>query len=116
MVVRNSIKVNVEKGWSGDQPAPSGWVMTGRIRELSAEMANRIANLYVEENLKTRETQAENTSEFIESQLAEAKKKAGLAGSRLLAVTKSSITASSTAGKCAHWDSRPSAYGIAGEQ
>jgi uncharacterized protein involved in exopolysaccharide biosynthesis len=36
-------------------------------------VANRIANLYIEENLRTRENQAEGTSEFIEQQLEQAK-------------------------------------------
>jgi succinoglycan biosynthesis transport protein ExoP len=38
-----------------------------------AEVANQLANLYVEENLKTRQVQAEGTTEFIESQLTSAK-------------------------------------------
>jgi hypothetical protein len=37
-------------------------------------VANRIANLFIEENLKTREVEAEGTSEFMETQLQEAKK------------------------------------------
>src|SRR5262249_37805231 len=36
--------------------------------------ANQLANLFIEENLRTRERQAEGTSEFIDSQLQEAKK------------------------------------------
>jgi len=39
-----------------------------------AGVANRISNLYVEENLRTRETEAEGTEEFIQNQLQEAKK------------------------------------------
>src|SRR5581483_999248 len=45
----------------------------GGVPAVVAGVANRIANLYVEENLKTREGQAEGTAEFIESQLKEAK-------------------------------------------
>ena len=40
-----------------------------------AQVANKIASLYVEENLKTREIQAQGTSEFIETQLKDAKQK-----------------------------------------
>jgi uncharacterized protein involved in exopolysaccharide biosynthesis len=36
-------------------------------------VANRIANLYIERNVKTRQVQAEGTSEFLGQQLAEAK-------------------------------------------
>ena len=38
-----------------------------------AQVANLLANFYADENLRTRETQAEGTSEFIEAQLKEAK-------------------------------------------
>jgi polysaccharide chain length determinant protein (PEP-CTERM system associated) len=40
-----------------------------------AQVVNQIANLYIEENLKIREVQAEGTSEFIEAQLNEAKQR-----------------------------------------
>ena len=40
-----------------------------------AQVTNRLANLYIDENLKTREVQAEGTSEFISTQLQEAKRK-----------------------------------------
>jgi polysaccharide chain length determinant protein (PEP-CTERM system associated) len=75
MAVRSSIKVTVEKGWAGDMPGAVRVGYDGPDAHFVAEMANRIANLYVEENLKTRETQAEGTTEFIESLLTEAKKK-----------------------------------------
>jgi polysaccharide chain length determinant protein (PEP-CTERM system associated) len=38
-----------------------------------AMVANRLTDLYVEQNLKTRESQAEGTSEFLDTQLREAK-------------------------------------------
>jgi polysaccharide chain length determinant protein (PEP-CTERM system associated) len=41
---------------------------------LVARVANRLTDLYVEQNLRTREGQAEGTSEFLETQLREAKK------------------------------------------
>jgi succinoglycan biosynthesis transport protein ExoP len=40
-----------------------------------AKVANRLTDLYVEQNLKTREGQAEGTSEFLDSQLKEAKQR-----------------------------------------
>lgn len=40
-----------------------------------ARVANRLTDLYVEQNLKTRESQAEGTSEFLDTQLREAKKR-----------------------------------------
>jgi uncharacterized protein involved in exopolysaccharide biosynthesis len=50
-------------GYTGDDPR--------RV----AEVANRLASFFVEENLKEREVQAEGTAEFIDTQLKEAKKK-----------------------------------------
>lgn len=41
---------------------------------LVARVANRLTDLYVEQNLRTREGQAEGTSEFLQTQLREAKK------------------------------------------
>ena len=41
--------------------------------QLVARVANRLTDLYVAENLKTRESQAAGTSEFLDSQLKEAK-------------------------------------------
>ena len=40
-----------------------------------AQVANRLANLYIEENLKTREVQSEGTSEFMDAQTDEARKR-----------------------------------------
>src|SRR5262249_44103878 len=38
------------------------------------DVANQLANLFIDENLQTRERQAEGTADFIDSQLADAKK------------------------------------------
>jgi polysaccharide biosynthesis transport protein len=43
--------------------------------QLVTQVANRLTSLYVEQDLKTREVQAEDTSEFLRGQLQEAKKK-----------------------------------------
>lgn len=40
-----------------------------------SRIANKLASLYVEENLRTRESQAEGTADFIESKLKEAKQR-----------------------------------------
>lgn len=42
---------------------------------LVMRVANRLTDLYVEQNLRTREGQAEGTSQFIDTQLVEAKKR-----------------------------------------
>ena len=52
---------------------------------LITQVANQIANLFIEENLRTRERQAEGTADFIDSQLGEAKKKLDQLESKLSA-------------------------------
>src|SRR5450759_4978398 len=50
-------------GYQGGQPA------------LVMQVANRLTDLYVEQNLRTREGQAAGTSDFLDTQLREAKKR-----------------------------------------
>jgi polysaccharide chain length determinant protein (PEP-CTERM system associated) len=71
--MRRDITLKVEKGWTGGRPGGFRVGYEGRNPSLVAEVANQLANLYVEENLKTRQVQAEGTTEFIESQLTSAK-------------------------------------------
>jgi protein tyrosine kinase modulator len=73
--MRKDISLHLEKGWTGGRPGAFRVGYKGTNPTLVAEIANQLANLYVEENLKTREVQAEGTSEFIDSQVNEAKKK-----------------------------------------
>jgi len=68
VMMRRDITITPEKGafrvgYQGPDPV------------IVARVANRIANLYIEENFKHREIQAEGTSEFLEAQLTEAKKR-----------------------------------------
>lgn len=74
-MMRRDISVNLVKGWIGNRPGAFRVGYEGPDPGVVAQVANRIANLYIEENLKTREVQAEGTSEFIDTQLQEAKKK-----------------------------------------
>ena len=73
-LMRKDITITPVKGWRGIQPGAFRVAYEGRNPVIVAGVANRIANLYVEENLKTREVQAEGTSEFLEAQLKDAKK------------------------------------------
>lgn len=72
--MRSDISLNMEASGTGNRPGAFRIGYQGTNPSLVAQVANRIANLYIEENLKTREVQAEGTSEFIENQLKEAKK------------------------------------------
>jgi polysaccharide biosynthesis transport protein len=72
--MRKDISLKIEKGWTGGRPGAFRIAYEGKNPTVVTEVANQLANLYVEENLKSREVQAEGTAEFIESQLAEAKR------------------------------------------
>ncbi len=71
-LMRNDISITPLRGSRG--PGAFQVAYQGRDPAVVAAVANRIANLYVEENLKTREVQAEGTSEFLDAQLKDAKK------------------------------------------
>jgi polysaccharide biosynthesis transport protein len=73
--MRNDISIRLERGWIGNRPGAFRIGYQGPDPAVVAQVANRIANLYIEENLKTREVQAEGTSEFIDTQLQESKKR-----------------------------------------
>jgi len=70
-----SAHVKVERGWSDNKPDAFRVGYEGRDPAVVAQVANQLANLFIEENLLAREGQAEGTSEFISTQVADAKKK-----------------------------------------
>jgi succinoglycan biosynthesis transport protein ExoP len=74
-VMRQDISIKLERGWIGNRPGAFRIGYQGPNPAIVAQVANRVASLFVEENLKTREVQAEGTSEFIDAQLQEAKKR-----------------------------------------
>src|SRR5487761_1915179 len=74
-LMRKDISVNIVKGWSGGRPGAFKVGYQGPVPTVVASVANQLANLYVEENMKTRETQAEGTADFTDSQEDQAKKK-----------------------------------------
>lgn len=73
--LQHNITIRVDRGWTNNKPGAFRIGFTGSNPAVVAGVANRLANLYIEENMRTRETQAEGTAEFINSQLAEAKQK-----------------------------------------
>lgn len=72
-MMRADIQTTPEKTWNG-RTAAFRVSYQGRDPNVVTQVANKIANLYVEENLRVRETQARGTSEFIETQLKEAQR------------------------------------------
>src|ERR1035441_3888531 len=77
-MMRKDISIKLERGWIGNRPGAFRIWYQGPDPAIVAQVANRIANLFIEENLKTREVQAEGTSEFIETQLQESDRKSGV--------------------------------------
>lgn len=73
-MMRKDISVKQDRGWTNNKPGAFRVGYTGRNPAVVAEVANRIANLYVEENIRTRETQAAGTTEFVQTQLQETRK------------------------------------------
>lgn len=64
---RNNLEIHVSKG------SIFSVTFQGRDRHSVALAANRIAELFIEENLRLRETQAEGTTQFLEGELEETK-------------------------------------------
>jgi succinoglycan biosynthesis transport protein ExoP len=74
-MMRKDIDIKLERGWTGGRPGAFRVAYKGSQPTIVASVANRIANLFIDENLRTREVQAEGTSQFIETQLQDAQKK-----------------------------------------
>jgi polysaccharide biosynthesis transport protein len=70
-----SSHVKVERGGTNGKPDAFRVGYEGKDPAVVAQVANQLANLFIEENLRAREGQAEGTSEFITMQVADAKKK-----------------------------------------
>jgi len=78
--MRSDIQIIPEKGWAGARPG--GNQSTGAFRvayegpdpTIVAGVVNEISGLFIAGNLREREMRAEGTSQFLESQLKEARK------------------------------------------
>jgi polysaccharide chain length determinant protein (PEP-CTERM system associated) len=75
--MRMDIGVHLVKGMASASAKPDAFRISysGRQPAVVAQVTNQLANLFIEENLRTRESEAEGTSEFVGTELAEAKKK-----------------------------------------
>jgi succinoglycan biosynthesis transport protein ExoP len=74
--MRSDIKVEVVRNFDGGGKNLGAFkiVYIGRTPALVAQVCNQLASLFIEENLKVREQQAEGTSEFIDTRLDLARK------------------------------------------
>jgi polysaccharide chain length determinant protein (PEP-CTERM system associated) len=73
-MMRSDIKVTPEKGFVQNRPGAFRVSYEGQNPSLVAEVTNQLGNLFIEENLRAREVQAEGTSDFMKTQLEQAKK------------------------------------------
>jgi len=72
--MRKDINIKFERGWTGNQAGAFRIAYTGQDPNSVAQVVNRLSVLFVDENVRTREGQAVGTEQFINAQLAEAKK------------------------------------------
>ncbi len=73
-LMRKDTKITLERSWSQERTSAFRIAYQGLDPVTVADVANQIGNLFIEENLRTRENHAEGTSEFLEEQLQQAKK------------------------------------------
>jgi len=74
-LMRKSVEVEVVAATTGDRGLGAFNISyTGRDPFLSARVTNRLASLFIEENVKAREEQVVGTSEFLDRELEDAKK------------------------------------------
>jgi polysaccharide chain length determinant protein (PEP-CTERM system associated) len=74
-IFRKDITITFEKGLAVGRPGSFKVSYRGADPSTVARVANLISNFFIEENLRAREVEAVGTSEFLENQLAEAKKR-----------------------------------------
>ena len=73
-MMRHDIQISLEKSWTGNRPGAFRISYQGRVPATVAEVANRIANKFIDANLRSREEQAVGTSDFLKNELEETKK------------------------------------------
>jgi polysaccharide biosynthesis transport protein len=71
--MRKDVSIQMDRTLTANEPGAFRISYRGKDPRVVAAVANRIANLFIEGNDKTREVEAEGTSEFLDRQLAEAK-------------------------------------------
>src|ERR1017187_1783110 len=73
--MRKDVSVSVVSDFGGSQDLTAFRITySGREPRLVAQVANELASLFIDENLKAREQQATGTTEFLQNQLQETRK------------------------------------------
>jgi len=76
-MMRKDTQITLERGLSQERTNAFRIAYQGRDPNTVSNVANEIGNLFIEQNLRTRENHAEGTAAFIEEQLQQAKKTLG---------------------------------------
>jgi len=71
--MRHDIAIGLERGWSANRPGAFRVSYRAFSPKVAAEVANRVGDFFITENLREREQEANGTSQFLESQLDAAK-------------------------------------------
>ncbi len=71
--IRSDMEITFDRGWTNERTGAFRVAYKGPSPKTVAAVANRLANLFIEENSRVREGQAEGASEFIEMHLRDAK-------------------------------------------
>ena len=68
-MMRGNIEIDIKGGGRGERTSAFSISYVGSNPETVMHVTNRLASLFIEENLKVREQQAEGTTEFLDSQM-----------------------------------------------
>ena len=71
--MRHDITIGLERGWSANRPGAFRVSYRAFSPKVAAQVANRVGDFFITENLREREQEANGTSQFLESQLDAAK-------------------------------------------
>jgi succinoglycan biosynthesis transport protein ExoP len=73
-MMRKDITITLERAWTANRPAAFRVAYEWSDPKVTAEIVNRIGGFFIEENLRERAREADGTSEFLDSELAESKR------------------------------------------
>lgn len=71
---RKDLPITLERSFGGGKPSAFRITYEGTNAQLVVNVVNRVADMFVHENRKTRESRAEGTSDFMSARMAESQK------------------------------------------
>lgn len=73
--MRGDLTMRLERGWSAERSVTFRVAYKSRNPVIAAEVANRVARFFIDENIRDRESWASTTSDFLTAELGKAKQK-----------------------------------------